>query len=234
MDSKEYSVLEHIADLRGRIIAVCVMWASFFVIAFLFSDCLIALVLDDLAGLGFHVVTLAPLEHIMTKLRLSFYLGFALALPGLLYTMIEFAKPGLKRDEVKALGLIFPSILLLFSCGAVIAYLTLLRLAFIYLSMPAVSIGLVNLWSLAEVMDFVLLTCLFVGLLFLTPIFALVLGRLGILSRECLKGRRRIIYLTVFAIAAILTPSPDAVTQIALALPIIAMIEISRLFLPRT
>lgn len=217
-------LIEHLNELRSRIIIILVFFFVLFFIGFFFSNFIIERVINDLIiAENIKLIVLTPLEFIYAKLKVGFLLALMLASPLIIYEALLFAKPALTRKEKNAIKLILPSFVLLSLAGIVFAYFIFLPIALYFLAnLPA--FGILNLWSLNKFISFAFITALSFGLVFQIPLIMLLLHRLNILNIEVLKKQRKIVYVMAFLLAALITP-PDIITQIIIALPLIILYE---------
>lgn len=220
-------VIAHIEELRYRIIVVfsCIFLMSIAGIAF--SSWFIRVLIDNLTtNINVTFITLTPFEFISTQIKLGVFIGFILSIPVMLFHMIRFLRPALKKKEVRYLYILFPISIMLFSIGFVFAYAVFLKIALVFLSRLAINSGVQNLWSIGSFVTTVFTTCIIIGLVFNMPVVVFVLGRVGILKKNLLSKNRLYTYAASFIFAAIITP-PDIVTQVLLAIPMIILYEIS-------
>lgn len=171
------------------------------------------------------LVVFGPIEGMMTMLKVCFWCGVVGSSPLWIYLALQFVAPALRSHEKK---LIFPFLAfsLIFSLiGIAFAYYLTIPLANQYLYSFNSSIGL-NLWSLAQYLDYTVILLLSNGLAFELSLILFFLVHYGIVSAEALKAKRRLMIVLAFIIGALLTP-PDVLTQVMLALPLIGLYELT-------
>lgn len=174
------------------------------------------------------LVIFSPLEGMTLLFKVSFWVGLVGTSPCWLYMILRFLAPGLTRRERR---LLFPFLLLsilFFSLGLLFAYGVTLPIANRFLYELNASMA-INLWNLGSYINYSLLLLLAHGLLFETFVVLLFLIHLEVIDSERLAKHRRIAIVTLFAIAALLTP-PDVITQCLLALPALALYELMILY----
>jgi sec-independent protein translocase protein TatC len=147
--------------------------------------------------------------------------------------MWAFIRPGLKHGELAALRFIPPTASLLFVAGGSFAFLIVVPIGVKFLS-SFVMDGVKSQYSLASYTSFVLFLVLAMGLLFECPLVLMLLARLGLVTKKSLVGRRRHIVLGCFVIAAVVTPTPDMITQSLVALPMWLLFEGTLFFMKGT
>lgn len=223
-------LIEHLNELRSRLIVVLVFFFLLFFIGFFVSNFIIQQVITDLIiAENIKLIVLTPLEYIYAQIKVGFLLALMIISPLIIYEILMFAKPALTLREKRAVHLILPSFVLLFAAGIVFAYFIFLPVALYFLA-NLTAFNVLNMWSLNKFISFVFITALSFGLVFQIPLIMLILHRLNIVNIEVLKKQRKIVYVLIFVIAAIITPSVDFISQIILAVPLIILYEMSFLF----
>jgi len=174
---------------------------------------------------GIRPIFLKPTEMFFTYFWVALLAGVALSLPVLLYQIVAFIAPGLKPGEKRALYFLLPATLVFFVIGVLFAYFFMLPFALRYLLTFGGSM-VQAMPSIGEYIAFVTTLLFWVGMAFETPLIVLILARLGIVNVKKLTSFRRYAYLLAFVIAAVITPTPDPVNQVMVAVPIILLYEI--------
>jgi len=219
--------LTHLEELRRRLILVLVVFCVATGVCYFFSQQLVDFFAEPLRRFqGTELYFQKPYEAFLTHIKVAAVAGLFFSSPVLLGQAWLFLAPGLYPDEKK---IIFPLILasvLLFVGGAVFAYQAVIPwglrflLAFQTESLkPLIGIGPYFSFTLGMLLAF--------GVLFEFPIVILGLVQLGVVSPETLAKSRKVIILGIFVIAAVLTPSPDPVSQLLLAIPLFLLFEAS-------
>lgn len=169
---------------------------------------------------------LKPTETFMLSMKLSFFAGIVLAFPLLLLFILQFVMPGLHKHEKRVL---WPSMLVgfgLFLCGVFFAYYIVLPRALDFFYEWSGNLGVSNDWRIGEYISFATQFTLLFGLAFELPVVVMVLVKLGLLSYETMSSTRSYAVLAIFVAAAVLTPTPDALTLTLMALPMLILYEI--------
>lgn len=168
-------------------------------------------------------------EPVLVYFELSLIAGLVLAFPVIFYEMWAFVAAGLHPHERRAVYLYAPVSFLLFAAGVAFTYFFLLPVTIGFLTAyPGQTIHMMV--SLSGYVDFFLIIELAVGALFEMPLAMLFLARLGLISADAFAGKRRAAILIAFIVAAIVTPTPDPLTQTILAIPLIGLYELGILF----
>lgn len=215
------SLTDHLQELRARLIAVLIPWLLLVLAGFFLAEKWMGVLLEPLD----HVVVLSPTEGFFTALRLSVYLGTAVATPLILYHGIAFITPGLKRHERRLLLVLLPVALLLFVAGVAVGYGLVLPLALNFF-LNFVADGIEPMISLSRYISFVIGLVLPFGIVFEMPVAVFALARLGVIGSAGMRRNRKYVWLVLLILAAVLTP-PDVLSQILLFLPMAVLYELS-------
>ncbi len=220
----ELSVVEHLDELRTRIIVSASVLFVAVGLCFWQNDLLLAVANAPLPG-DREPITLGVTEPFFTTVKLSFYAGILLALPVLLYQAYSYILPAFKPGERKVVLPLLLMVPVLFIAGAVFAYLVVMPAALNFLlSFNADEFNIEVRGS--EYYGFFVLTLISVGILFQIPVGTLAVTRLAIVTPEQLGANRRYAVLAI-AIAAMLLPGTDPVTMLISMAPLYALFELS-------
>ncbi len=222
-------LLEHVLALRKVLIfsAYAIVLGS--IIGWFFSDLAFAYLARPVSMLeDIKFITTTPMEPMLVKIKVSMFIGVALALPVLMWQIWSFVLPALKQNERKYLYVIVPSSVLLFLAGAALCFYIVLPLGIKFL-IYAGSGGVQSTPFVTKTsyLGFILTFLLTFGLVFQLPIVLLILIRIGILSPQILAKKRRWAILTIVILAVVISPTPDLVTQLLMAGPMYLLYEIS-------
>jgi sec-independent protein translocase protein TatC len=220
------TIFEHLDELRRRL-----MWAVIaFVVGTAGSFAFVRQILDyterPLLRYGGHLQMLAPMESLFATIRIAAIGGLLIASPVILYQLVMYILPALTRQERIILFSYLPATVVLFVAGLCFGYFVFepiaLRVSLTFLP------GIVTAPSLSNWVSFLVNYSLPFGVLFELPVFVVVLTRLGILSSATLaKGRRFAIFGSVVVAVMFAPPGDFIFTPSLIALPIIALYEIS-------
>lgn len=172
------------------------------------------------------LVFLGPTAGFMIYIKLALTGGIIFALPVIFYQLWMFVAPGLLIKERMVVPRFTASATLCFLVGAGFCYYIVLPYGLSFL-LGFQTADLVAMITIEEYFGFVTTILLVFGLLFEMPVISYLLSRLGILTPEFLRQKRRYGIVTIFVIAAVLTPTVDAFTQVLLAVPLMVLYEIS-------
>ena len=233
IDDTKAPLLDHLIELRGRLLK-CV-WALLLTgaICFYFSQQIFAFLVHPLKEAfgdgGGRLVYTKLYEAFFVQVKVAIFGAFCLSFPIIANQLWAFVAPGLYAKEKKAL---LPFIIMtpvLFLMGASLAYFVVMPTAFhFFLQFQGNSGGLAveALPSTDAYLTLVMQFILAFGISFLMPVLLMLLNRAGFVTRAQLIGLRRYMIVAAFVLAAVLTP-PDVVSQLMLAIPLLLLYEIT-------
>jgi sec-independent protein translocase protein TatC len=172
------------------------------------------------------LIYLNPTGGFMIFVKLAITVGILASIPVLVYQLWQFVAPGLLSNEKRVVpGVIFFTTLC-FLAGASFCYFVVLKFGLGFL-LTFQSEVLAPMVSIDEYFGFVTILLVVFGLVFEMPVIAYFLTRIGLLTPEFLRQKRRYGIVAIFVAAAVLTPSTDAFTMMLLAIPLLMLYEIS-------
>lgn len=214
----------HLEELRKRLMISIAAVVTFSALAYAFSDKLFMILAKPLPpNTNFAFIRLV--EPFFTYLKVSLLTGIFLSSPVLIYQIWAFIAPGLHENERKWVWPIVISSVFLFIGGVLFCYFIVLPVGFpFFLSFATDTIR--PMLSMDEYFSFITKFLLAFGIVFEIPLFILFLSLLGIVDAKMLSAYRKYAILGIFIIAAILTPTPDAFSQLLMAGPMMLLYEI--------
>lgn len=240
VDDKPMPFLDHLEELRWRILKGLAALVVGAVICGIFSDRILGwLVLPvrdvtpvmELLGVApveppVKLIYLKPMGMFLVKLQITLVGGAILALPFLLYQLWIFVAPGLLTLERRYVSFIVFSSSICFVLGGAIAYLSVVPLSFRFLIMIGEGTGVDPQFDIGYYIGFVLRLLVAFGVVFELPVAAFFLSRIGLLTADRMRRGRRYAMVIGFILAALLTP-PDPISQLMMALPLVLLYEFS-------
>lgn len=222
-DAATMSLIEHLDELRSRIIVITITVILGGIIGFVLSESIITLLRGALPEGKRTLIQISVGESLSVRLRVALYVGIALALPVILYQVWRFVTPGLTRIERRLIWPLLIGAVMLFVLGISLGYFILpLALDFLLsLTLPGVEDQL----RLSEYVSFSSTVMLAFGLAFQFPVLLLLLARVGILNYRFLSARRRWAVLAIVLFAIIATPGGDPLSSTVLSLVMYALFE---------
>lgn len=221
---KQMSLVDHLQEFRKRLLIAVIAVVVGSTISYFYATELVNYITAPAGKLYY----MSPAEAFFTYLRVSFFAGFLLALPVVLYQIWAFILPALSNKERMASFILVPSSVVLFFLGLTFSYVLVLP-AGIRFFMGFATENLQPMLSLGQYLSFVVSFLLPFGFIFELPLFIVVLARLGIVSSQFLNSKRKHVMVLSFIVGAIISPTPDVFSQTMVAVPILVMYEISRL-----
>jgi sec-independent protein translocase protein TatC len=217
--------LEHLDELRRRITWAAAAVMLGFVVAWIFSDRLLAFLLDPIQQAMGQLTVIRPAEAFMNKMKAALLGGIFLALPMILYQAWSFVAPGLYPRERRWILPVIASGSLLFAGGAAFSYYVAVPTAARFLAEQGS--GFQSHITVDSAFSFASKLLLGLGAVFEMPLLALALARFGIVSARGLWKQLDKAIFAIFVLAAILTPTPDMMTMTIFALPMIGLYLLS-------
>jgi len=224
MSEKITSWVDHLEELRKRLIYVGIFLSVSFIGGLFIHKQLIDVLTRPLKALGLPLYFTAPTEGFMIVLKASLFFAIFVTFPFVLWHLWQFVRPGLHPKERKAVFPMFTISLLLFLVGASFAYFLVLPTALRFLLsfgsahfQPLLSVGRYSSFAAFMIISF--------GISFNLPLVLIALAQLNIVSAPWLRHIRKFVILGIFIFAAIITPSPDALSQILLGVPMLILFE---------
>ena len=237
IDDKPMPLLEHLIELRRRLLWSAAAFVVAFGVSYYFSAAIYGFlarplvdILQHQSGTPRRLIFTQLYEVFFTYIKVAFFGGAFIAFPVISTQLWLFVAPGLYKSEKKAFLPFLAATPVLFVLGAALAYYFIFPVAwsfFISFESPAGSAVPIQLEAkVSEYLDLVMKLIFAFGITFELPVALTLLAKVGIVSSASLKRARRYAYVGMFVIAAILAP-PDIITQTGLAVPLILLYEIS-------
>jgi sec-independent protein translocase protein TatC len=236
IEASKAPLLDHLIELRKRLIYSVVAFVLCFILCFVFAKNIYSFLTLPLAHAlagkaNDHLIYTALYETFFTYVKVGMFAGVCLAFPVIAAQVWLFVAPGLYKKERRAfLPFLFATPVLFIAGGAFVLYVMLPYAIHFFLSYETPpsngGLGIQLQAKVSEYLDFVMALIFAFGLTFQMPVLLTLLGRVGIITSTQLRQVRRYAIVGIVALSGILTP-PDAFSMISLAVPLVALYEIS-------
>ena len=235
--NKQSSFIEHLTELRSRLVKSIIYLFIFFIICYFFAENIYSFLLAPYAEAvkddesSRRMIFTALHETFITYLKVAFFAAMFISSPIILTQIWKFVAPGLYKNEKRALLPYLVATPALFLLGGMLVYYLIMPLAikFFLTFETSAQISVLPIQLEAKVNEYLSLVMRLIfafGISFQLPVLLSLLARVGFINSEYLKKRRKYVIIIIFAVAAILTP-PDTITQIGLGIHLLILYELS-------
>lgn len=230
---------DHLEVMRGALLRCAAVWIVFSLVAFVMKDWLFWVVfapsrsdfvLYNVLKLGNFDVQFINTEltaQFMVHIEVAMMAGLVVAMPYIVIEMYRFIAPALYERERRVSAGVTTGGIVLFFAGVVLNYFVIFPFAFRFLSLYQVQEMVVNQISLRSYVSTLMMMSIIMGVLFEIPIVAWILGKAGLITAAGMKKYRRHAIVVLLIVAAVITPTGDAVTLILVTIPLYALYELS-------
>ncbi len=228
-DEKEMSFLDHLEELRWRLIRGILGLVVAVIVCGIFSDWIVNSVVlrpGRLTNPPLQIINTIPYGQVTFYMMVVLVSGLILSSPWLIYQLWKFVEPGLMPKERTYISAIVAYTTFCFLAGVAFAYFVMLPYMLQFFATFGSS-GIQNWFSIDEYMSFVLQLVLISGLIFELPMVSYFLSRFGILTPAFMRHYRRHAIVVILIIAAVVTPTTDPFTMSVFSLPMFLLYELS-------
>lgn len=221
------TVSGHIKELKKKVITIIFTFVISFIACLYFCNKTFDFILELGRTAGYEFIYISPQEIILQNIKISGILAIFVSLPIILYELASFISPIFNAKYV-IMKILFLEIagVSMFILGAIFAYKLLLPFTFTYLYSLGKNINVKAQISIGEYLSFLTTMVICIGTIFEIPLISVILTKLKVVNSKIMKSARSVIFVVIFVIAAIITP-PDIVSQIMVAIPMVALYQIS-------
>jgi sec-independent protein translocase protein TatC len=217
------TLVDHINELRSRILYAAIPILAAAGLCFYFSDWILS-ILKAPGGPAFQINGFGPMDGFAIRWKVALFGGIILAAPFWIYELLAFVAPAMTPRERRFFYPILAAVALLFLLGSTFGYLMLGGMLHFMFTMYGTEIN--YLPNASQYISFVVFFTLVCGLVFELPIALLVLVRLGVLTPQQLRHQRRIAYFLLFVFAELITPVADPiVAPLIVMTPLVILYE---------
>jgi sec-independent protein translocase protein TatC len=229
MEEEKLPLTSHLEELRKRLVISLIAAGIGFCACYGISEKIFLLLSAPLIKAlpeGSSFIFTGVTEAFFTYMKLAFFAGIFVASPVIIYQIWAFVAPGLYEKERRSiLPFVFLAVFF-FVGGTAFAYFIVFPSAFkFFLTYNTQYVKIMP--SIGEYLSFSCIFLLGFGVVFELPVFIICLARLGIITHKQLQKSRKLVIIGIFIAAAILTPTPDAVNQLLMAVPMLVLYELS-------
>ncbi len=223
---KELSLVEHLNEVRKRIIICLITLGVTTILVFPYASGLLKILKLPAKGAIDRLAFFSPEEAFLIYMRIGVLCGFILSLPVILYQLWGFCSPAMEERVKKHSVFFIVSCFVSFVIGALFAYFILLPPALKFL-LGFAKDDLEPVISAGKYISFITGFIFASGLVFQMPVLSFILAKLGVINAGVLRKKYKYAIVIIFIVAAVITPTPDAFNMLMLALPMICLYEIS-------
>lgn len=224
MQDKELTLVEHLTELRQRIIKSLIALAAGFFVAVFLSQPVFKAILDQARADGVQLIQYTYADTFLTQIKLSLILGVVLAFPVVLYQAIAFILPALKPEEKRILFIGLPFGAGLFLAGWAFGWFVVVPITKQFFQSMALGNEVAVAITPSAYLSFVLGICNPLGIAFELPLVVLILARIGLVTYQGLARVRKYAFLALMILAAVLSP-PDVISMIIFLVPLYGLYE---------
>ncbi len=222
-DRARMSILEHLAELRDRLLKSVIALAVGVLVGGLIAPPVLKLLV---APLGDQTpIAIAPTESVAVYFKVSIMVGLVVAMPVIVYQLFRFVAPGLEPQERRYVLVGAPVAAISFAGGVVFAALVLIPAAMPFLRgfLPDI---VEQTYSINNYMSFVSTILLWAGLVFETPLIMYFLAKLGVVTPDGFGKARRTVIIGAAVVAAVITPTHDPINMLLIMIPFLVLYEL--------
>lgn len=226
MNPKELTVIEHMEELRSRLVVTAIFFVLALIASFFLTKPIIKYIQHSDQASQFTLNAFTPTDPLAVFLKVLFLLAIIFTLPMLLFQLWSFITPGLLESERKATLKYIPYSILLFLIGISFSYFVLFPYVMNFMASLSDDLNIEQVIGINEYFSFLFKLVLPFGVVFQLPVLTLFLARIGVMDPQLMVKFRKYSYFVLFVLAAILAP-PDLISNLIVAIPLFLLYEFS-------
>ncbi len=222
----ELTVVEHLEELRRRIIVAISALIAASCLSFPFASRILTIIQSPSAGLIDKLAFFSPQEALVVHVKISVCTGIVISMPVLLYEIWAFLSPALENKRKVHVVAFLTASMCAFIAGSAFGFFVIIPPVLRFL-LGFSNSALEPVISISHYTSFVTVLVLGCGVIFEMPVVSYILSKIGIINPKVLRRGWKYAVVGIFIIAAIVTPTPDAFTMVVLAIPMLFLYELS-------
>ncbi len=221
---KEMPLEDHIKELRSRMLVVLIPILFIASTLFFYSGEILTILWQN--AIPAPMTIYSPLELILTRFKLSLVLSLFIGIPLFVYEVFMFTAKGLYQNEKMFFIKIVPFSFVLFLSGALIAYFFVLPILFKYTVAYSSSVADAQV-SVSRTIDTIIILISGFGIIFQFPLLLISAIKMKLIKPDFFKGKRKLVYGVLIALALFVTPDPTAISELIVAFVLVMLFEFS-------
>lgn len=226
MNNNEFTVVEHLDELRKRLFVMVFFLTIAVIGSFFLAKPLINYLQNAEPAQNITLNALQVVDPFLIYLKVVLFLAFTFTSPIISYQLWAFVSPGLQEQERRATLSYIPFAFLLFLGGVSFSYFLVFPYLMTFMTGLATELGITQIISINDYFNFIFQITIPFGIIFQLPIVLLFLTRLGLVNPQMLVKARKMAYFVLFIIAAFITP-PDLISHLFTSVPLFILYEVS-------